>query len=125
MTKHTLSGVQRPHGTALIAPEHKPPVGISMTYWRVTTDHQRHTPAKPSKVYPEELGLMLSKINKSCKEIFSILPRFLEDLLQSEDLFHSAATRTKTALAILLFWFHYFSAFPFKTFGIYFPLQTK
>ena len=62
VTKHTLAGVQRPHGTALIAchlAEHKPPVGSRMTLWRETTGHQRHTPAKPSKVYPEERGHML------------------------------------------------------------------
>ena len=39
--------------------------------------------------------------------------------------FGGAANRTKTALAILQFWFHYFSAFSFKAFGIYFPWQTE
>ena len=36
-----------------------------------------------------------------------------------------AATRTKTSLAILQLRSHYFSAFPFKAFGVYFPWQTK
>ena len=57
-----------PHGTALIAcnlPEHEPPVGSRMTLWRATIDHQRHTPAKPSKVYPEELGHMLFQDRQS------------------------------------------------------------
>ena len=40
-------------------------------------------------------------------------------------LVRGAATRTKTALIIFQFWFDYFSAFPFKAFGIYFPWQTK
>ena len=35
--------------------------------------------------------------------IFAILPRFLEDLLQNEDLVQGAATQTKTALAIFQF----------------------
>ena len=39
------------------------------------------------------------KIDKACKEIFAIFPRFLEDLLQSEDLARDAATRKKTVLA--------------------------
>ena len=41
-------------------------------------------------------------LDKACKEIFATLPRFLEELLQSEDLVRGAATRTKTALTILL-----------------------
>ena len=37
------------------------------------------------------------KIDKAYQEIFAILSRFLEDLLQSENLVRGAATRTKTA----------------------------
>ena len=33
--------------------------------WRVTIDHQRHAPAKPSKVYPEELSRMLFQDRQS------------------------------------------------------------
>ena len=36
-----------------------------MTKWRGTTDHQRYIPAKPSKVYPEELGHMLFQDQQS------------------------------------------------------------
>ena len=77
------------------------------------------------KFIPKNSVICFFKIDKVCKETFAILPRFLEDLLQSEDLVRGAATRTKTALTIFQFWFHYFSAFPFKAFGIYFPWQTK
>ena len=63
---------------------------------------------------------MLFQDHKACKEIFATLRRFHEGLLHSEDLVRGAATRTKTALAILQFWFHYFSAF-----GIYFFWQTE
>ena len=66
------------------------------------------------------------KIDKTCKDIFALLPRFFEDLLQSIGLVRGAATRSKTALAILQFSFHYFLAFPFKAFNImYFRWQTK
>jgi len=58
------------------------------------------------------------KVNKACKEVFAIFPRFLKDLLQSEDLVRGAATWTETALTIQ-FGFHYFTAFPFKAFGIH------
>ena len=120
--KRTLAGVQRPHGTALNAchlPEHKPPVGSKMTYWRRTIDHQRHTPSNLPKFIPKNSVICFFKIDKACKEIFVTLQRFFEDLLQSEDLIRRAATRTKTALTIFQFWFHYFSAFPFKAFGIF------
>ena len=50
MTKRILAGVQRRHGTAMIA---------------VTTDHQGDTPAKPSKVYPEELDRVLFQDQQS------------------------------------------------------------
>ena len=96
-----------------------------MTQWRATIDHLRHTPAKFSKVYPGELCHMLFQDRKACKKIFAIIPRFLEDLRQSEDLVRGAATRTKTALIIFQFLFHYFSAFPFKVFGIHFSWQTE
>ena len=79
------------------------------------------------KFIPKNSVICFFKIDKACKEIFAILPMFLEDLLQSEDLVRGAATRTNTALTIFQFWFHYFSAFPFKAFGIpvYFPRQTE
>ena len=104
MTKRTLAGVQRPHGTALIAchlPEHKPPVGSRMIYWRVTADHQRHTPAKPSKV--NQLGHMLFQDRQSMQRNICHTPKISQRLLQSEDLVRGAATRAKTALAILQF----------------------
>ena len=77
------------------------------------------------KFVPRNSVICFFKIDKACKEIFAILPRFLEDLLQRENLVRGAATRTKTALTIFQFWFHYFSAFPFNAFGIYFPWQTE
>ena len=42
------------------------------------------------------------EIDNACKEIFAISPRSLKDLFQSEDLVCGAATRTKTALTILI-----------------------
>ena len=71
MTKHTLAEAQRPHGTikttfiACRLPEHKSPVGSKMIKWHITTDHQRHPPAKPSKAYREELGHMLFQDRQS------------------------------------------------------------
>ena len=43
---------------------------------------------------------MLFQDRQSMQKIFAILPRFLEDLLQSEDSVRGATTRTKTARMI-------------------------
>ena len=71
--------------------------------WRVTTDHQRPTPSKPFKVYPEELGHMVFQGRQSMQRNLCHTPRFLEDLLQSENSFRGVATRTKPILAIIQF----------------------
>jgi len=44
---------------------------------------------------------------------------------KNRDLVRGAATWAKSALSIFLFGFHYFTAFPFKAFGIHFSWQTK
>ena len=78
MTKRTLAGVQRPCGTAWIVchlPEHKPPVASTMTLWPITTDHQRLTLAKPSKVDPLEFGRMLFQDRQSVQRDFSHTPK--------------------------------------------------
>ena len=64
-----------PRGMALIAchlPDRKPLVGGRMTLWHVTTDYQRHTLAKPSKVYPEELGHVLFEIKQTQRDLCHI-----------------------------------------------------
>ena len=55
------------------------------------------------KFIPRNSVVCFFKIDKACKEIFGLLPRFLEDLLWSGDLVRGAATRTKTALTIFQF----------------------
>ena len=77
LTKRTLAVVQRLHGAALIAcylSEHKPLVGSRMTWWHVTTDHQRFASSKPSKVYPEELDHMLFQDRQSMQRDFCHTP---------------------------------------------------
>ena len=93
----------------------------------MTRSNWRSTPysCRTLEFIPRNSVICFFEIDKACKEIFTVLPRFLGDLLQSEDLVRGTATRTKTALDILQFWFHYFSAFSFEAFGIYFPWQTK
>ena len=54
------------------------------------------------KVYPKKLGHMRFQDRQSMqREMFAMLPSFLEDLLQSEDLVRGTATRTKTVVATL------------------------
>ena len=74
---------------------------------------------KLSKICPEELRHVFFQDRQSMQR-GRCHPGFFADLLQSEDLVGGAATRTKPTLAILLFLFHYFSAFPFEAFSFYF-----
>ena len=63
---------------ALVAshlPEHKPPVGSRITFWRETTDHQRRTSAKPSTVYLEELGHMLFQYRQNTQRDLCHTPK--------------------------------------------------
>jgi len=53
-----------------------------------------------------------------CKEIFGILTRFHETLLQSENLVSIATVGTKTALGVLQLWFNYFVASFIKSLAI-------
>jgi len=52
-----------------------------------------------------------------CKDVFSILPRFLKNMVESENLVCRATAETKTALGIIQFWFNYFAASFFKALG--------
>ena len=63
---------------------------------------------------------MLFQDRQSMQRDLCHTPKISQRFIQSEDLVCGAATRTKSALAILQFWFHNFSAF-----GIYFSRQTK
>ena len=98
-------------------------------YWH--DDHQQ-MPIKaiPLQHYPK-LTLKNSVIcpfyiNKACEDILSILPGFLKDLPQSENLVCGAAIWTKTTLISFQHWFHSFSAFPFKSLlGIHFFWSAK
>jgi len=54
-----------------------------------------------------------------------MFPRFFENLLESQNLACSITVRTKTALGILQFCFHYFVASFLKTRGIHFSREAK
>jgi len=53
---------------------------------------------------------MLLKVNKTCEDVFGILSRFIENLLETENLLSSVAVRTKTNLVILKLSFFQFAA---------------
>jgi len=50
------------------------------------------------------------EVDKACVDVFGILPRFLKNLLQNENLVCYAAAGTKSALSIIQVWFNYFAA---------------
>ena len=81
VTKRTLAGVQRPHGTALIAchlPEHKPPAVERLNGAQQLTINAILLQNLP-KFIPRNSVICFFKIDKACKKIFAILPRFLGD----------------------------------------------
>ena len=55
---------------------------------------------KPLQYFAEGPGHMLFEIDKTCSDIFGILPRFFENLV-SENLVWSATVMTKATLGIL------------------------
>ena len=88
----------------------------------------RLTPAKYSKVYLEKLGHILFQDRQSMQRDLCHAPKISRRFASKwriDDLVRGATNRTKTALAILQFLFHYFSAFLFEAFGVYFSWQTK
>ena len=60
---------------------------------------------------------MLHEEDKTCVDVFGILPRFLKNLLESENLGCSAMAGTKIALGIIQLWFNYFAASFIKALG--------
>ena len=58
------------------------------------------------------------KVYKPCIHLFGIFPRFLKNLLKSNDLVHGGFARTKSALCIVKLRFDYFTASLFKAFCI-------
>ena len=64
-------------------------------------------------------------VDKPCADVFGILPRFLENLLESEHLVFGARTRTRTILGILQRCFNHFAASFFKQLGIHFSQEAK
>jgi len=60
------------------------------------------------------------EVNKTCVDVFGILPRFLQNLLESENVVCCAAAGMKTTLGIIQLWFNYFATSFFMPLGIYF-----
>jgi len=70
----------------------------------------------PLKAFHEEPDVYFPEVDKTCVYIFGMLPGFLENLLESENLFCSATAATKTTLGIIQLWFNYFCYFLANTF---------
>jgi len=65
------------------------------------------------------------KVHKTCVDVFETLPRFLENLLESENLICVDAARTKHVQGIIKLWFNYFNASFFHALGIYFSRKAE
>jgi len=57
--------------------------------------------------------------------VFGMLPRFLENVMESGILFCCATAATKTALCITQLWFNYFAASFYKALGVHFSREAE
>jgi len=86
--------------------------------WRpVTGGRQHRTPATLLKLFTRNPVTCYLEVDKTCVDVFGLLPRFLNNLLESENLVCSATAATTTALGIIQLWFNYFVASFFKALG--------
>jgi len=67
------------------------------------------TPATPPKLLTTNLVVYFPEVDETCKYVFGMLPGFLENLLESGNLFCSGTGAKKTALGIIQLWLNYFS----------------
>jgi len=61
-------------------------------------------PQHPPKLFTRNPAVYFPEVD----EIFGMLPGFLENLLESGNLFCSATAATKTTVGVIQLWFHYF-----------------
>jgi len=81
--------------------------------------------SRPSTPHYKEPGRMLLDVDKTCADIFDILARFLENLLESENSAYNATTGAKTALGITQLWFNHFMASFFEALGLHFSREAE
>ena len=124
LTAHTFTptvngpDLTLPHGNKLLS--------MNTVNWRpVTCGSQHRTPATLPKLFTRNLVVCFLEVDKTCVDVFCILPRFLKNLLESENLICNATGGTKTALGIIPVWFNYFAASFFKAPGIHFSREAK
>jgi len=66
-------------------------------------------PQHPQKLFTRNPAMYFPEVDKTFVDVFGMLLGFLENLLESGNLFCSATPTTKTALGIILLWFNSFS----------------
>ena len=71
------------------------------------TPYSRNTPENPM-LFTRNPAICFPKVDKSYIDVFGMLPRFLENLLESGNLLCSATAATKTALGTTQNWFNCF-----------------
>jgi len=74
---------------------------ITVTWRPAIGTHPHRAPATLPRAFHEERGLYFPEIDEACVYIFGMLPGFLENLLESGNLFCSATAATKTALGFI------------------------
>ena len=70
--------------------------------------YSHNTPENHPKLFTRNPAIYFPKVDKSCIDVFGMLPRFLENLLESRNLLCSATAATKSALSTTQLWFNCF-----------------
>jgi len=64
-------------------------------------------PQNPPKLFTRNPAIYFPLVDKTCVQVFGMLPEFLVNLPEG-NLFCSATATTKTVLGIIQLWFNYF-----------------
>jgi len=74
----------------------------------LSTPYTHNTPENPPKLFTRNPTMYFSEVDKTCIDVFGMLPRFLKTLLENGNLWCSATAATKTALGTIQRWFNCF-----------------
>jgi len=82
-------------------------------------------PQHPPKLFTRNPAIYFPEVYKTCVSVFSWLPGFLENLLESKNLFCSATAATKTALGIIQLCINRVALSFFNKLGIHSSWEVK
>ena len=122
MTAHTIVEVQHQQWTVVISLRrhgHNLLSRNTVTWRPARGTCQHRPPATPPMLFPSNPAIYFPEVDKTCVCVFGRLPGFIENLLESANLFCNAAGATQTALGVRQLCFNFFALSFFNKFGIH------